>query len=89
MANSHWLMGYLQSGKAGTLPSAWLMWGRCPLAVCGSLLHDLLRSDWPSAHPGAVEIIPAFLLAARLACLLLLILCFLGGTEEGGAGNEP
>ena len=47
-------MSYLQSGKAGTLPSAWLMWGRCPLAVSGLLLLDLLHSDWPSAHPGSV-----------------------------------
>ena len=47
------------------------------------------RPAAPSAHPGSVEIIPAFLLAVRLACLLLLILRFLGGIEEGGAGNEP
>ena len=53
-ANSHWSMSYRQSGKAGTLPSAWFMWGRCPVAVCGTLLHDLLCSDWPSAHPGSV-----------------------------------
>ena len=52
--NSHWLMSPLQSGKAGTLPSSWLMCGRCPLAVSASLLLDLLRADWPSAHPGSV-----------------------------------
>ena len=40
--------------KAGTLPSACWMWGLCPLAVAGSLLHDLLRADWPSAHPGSL-----------------------------------
>ena len=52
MVNSHWLMSHLQSGKVGTLPSSWLMWGRCPLAVSASLLLDLLHADWPSAHPG-------------------------------------
>ena len=52
-ANFHWLLGYLQYGKAGTLPSACWMWGRCPLAVAGSLLHDLLLADWLSAHPGS------------------------------------
>ena len=54
-ANSHWLLGHLQSGKAGTLPSACWMWGRCPLAVAGSLLENLLRSDWPSGNPGSLE----------------------------------
>ena len=38
---------------------------------------------------GAADELSAFLLAARLACLLLLILRFLGGTEERGAGDEP
>ena len=52
--NSHWLLGHLQSGKAGTLPSACWIWGHCHLAVAGSLLNDLLRSDWPSAHLGSL-----------------------------------
>ena len=33
--------------------------------------------------------VPEFLLAARLACLLLLILHFLGGAGERGASDEP
>ena len=33
--------------------------------------------------------VPEFLLAARLACLLLLILHFLGGAGERGASEEP
>ena len=53
-ANSHWLMSSLQSGKAGTLPSASLMWGRGSLEAAASLLLELLRADWPSAHPGSV-----------------------------------
>ena len=53
-ANSHWLMSYLQSGKAGTLPSASLMWGCCCLAVAVSLLLELLRADWSSEHPESV-----------------------------------
>ena len=53
-ANSHWLMSSLQSGKAGTLPSASLMWGRGSLEVAASLLLELLHADWPSAHPGSV-----------------------------------
>ena len=32
---------------------------------------------------------PEFLLAVRLACLLLLILHFLGGAGERGAAVEP
>ena len=43
------------------------------------------RASWVS---GAADESPAFLLAARLACLLLLILCFLGGAEERGAVDE-
>ena len=38
---------------------------------------------------GAVGIAPEFLLAARLACLLLFILHFLGGAGERGASKEP
>ena len=53
-ANSHWLMSHLQSGKAGTLPSASLMWGRCSLEAAASLLLELLRADWPNEHPGSV-----------------------------------
>ena len=33
--------------------------------------------------------VPEFLLAARLACLLLLVLHFLGGAGERGAAGEP
>ena len=33
--------------------------------------------------------VPEFLLAARLACLLLLILHFLGGAGERGAADAP
>ena len=44
------------------------------------------RASWVI---GAADDFSAFLLAARLACLLLLILRFLGGTEERGAGDEP
>ena len=47
-------MSHLQSGKAGTLPFTSLMWGRCSLEVAASLLLELLRADWPSAHPGSV-----------------------------------
>ena len=67
------------------------MWGRCPLAVAGSLLYDLLCADWHSAHPGslgATGMVPEFLLATCLACLLLLILHFLGGAGERGASEE-
>ena len=88
----HWLLSYLQSGKAGTLPSACWMWGRCPLAVAGSLLHDLLHAEWPSAHPGspgAVELAAEFLFAALRACLLLLLRHFLGRVGERGAPEEP
>ena len=53
-ANSHWSMSSLQSGKAGTLPSASLMWGRGSLEAAASLLLELLLADWPSAHPGSV-----------------------------------
>ena len=45
-------MSHLQSGKAGTLPSASLMWGCCCLAVAASLLLELLRASWVS---GAAE----------------------------------
>ena len=62
------------------------MWGCCCLAVAASLLLELLRASWVS---GTAEEFSVFLLAARLACLLLLILRFLGATEERGAGNEP
>ena len=33
--------------------------------------------------------VPEFLMAVRLACLLLLILHFLGGAGERGAAGEP
>ena len=55
-ANSHWSASHLQSGKAGTLPSAWLMWGRWSQGAAGSLslelleCLELLRADWPSAR---------------------------------------
>ena len=62
------------------------MWGRCSLEAAASLLLELLRASWIS---GAADDLSAFLLAAHLACLLLLILRFLGGTEERGAGDEP
>ena len=42
------------------------------------------RASWVS---GTADELSAFLLAARLACLLLLILRFLGGAEERGAGD--
>ena len=41
--------------EGGYTASACWMWGRCPLAMAGSLLENLLRSDWPSAHPGSLE----------------------------------
>ena len=43
------------------------------------------RASWVS---GAADEFSPFLLAARLASLLLLVLRFLGGTEERGAGEE-
>ena len=55
-ANFHWSASHLHSGKAGTLPSAWLIWGRWSQGAAGSLslelleCLDLLRADWPSAH---------------------------------------
>ena len=55
-ANFHWLASHLQSGKAGTLPSAWEIWGQPPQGVTGSLSLELLDclellcADWPSAH---------------------------------------
>ena len=42
-----------------------------------------------SGVSGATETSPEFLLAARLACLLLLILRLLGGAGERGAADEP
>ena len=54
MVNSHWSMSHLQSGKAGTLPSASMMWGRWSLEAAASLLLELLRADWPNAHPWSV-----------------------------------
>ena len=30
------------------------MWGRWSLEAAASLLLELLRADWPSAHPGSV-----------------------------------
>ena len=41
-----------------------------------------------SGVSGAAEMVPEFLLAARLACLLL-IPHFLGGAGERGASDEP
>ena len=55
-ANSHWSASHLHSGKAGTLPSASLMWGCWSLEAAASLLLELLRADWPSAHPGSVAL---------------------------------
>ena len=49
-ANFHWSVSHLHSGKAGTLPSAWLMWGRWSQESAGLLLLELLRADWPSAY---------------------------------------
>ena len=46
MANSHWSASHLQSGKVGTLPSSWLMWGRWSLDAAGSPLLELPRYDW-------------------------------------------
>ena len=54
MVNSHCLMSHLQSGKAGTLPSASLMWGRCSLEAAASLLLELMCTDWLSTRPGSV-----------------------------------
>ena len=42
-----------------------------------------------SGVSGAAGTSPEFLLAARLACLLLLILRLLGGAGERGAADEP
>ena len=36
-ANSHWPPSYRQIHEAGTLPSAWTIWGRCPEGLTGSL----------------------------------------------------
>ena len=55
-ANFHWLLSYRQIRGAGTLPSAWMIWGRCPegLTESLSLEHwnwlELMSADWPSAH---------------------------------------
>ena len=59
--------------------------------MAGSLLLDLLRADWPSAHPGSLGQQKWFLnfYWLRLAFLILLILHFLGGAGERGAADEP
>ena len=91
-ANSHWLMSHLQSGKAGTLPSASLMWG----AV---LWLWLRRSCWNCcALIGPARILGQWrgtgILCISIGCMPGLSpsshpTFFFGGTEERGAGNEP
>ena len=55
-ANFHWSMSYRQIREAGTLPSAWEIWGRRPEGLTGSFslerldCLELLSTDWPSAH---------------------------------------
>ena len=55
-ANFHWLLGYRQIREAGTLPSAWMIWGQRPEGLTGSLSLEhwnwlgLMSADWPSAH---------------------------------------
>ena len=55
-ANYHWLMSCRRIREAGTLRAAWLIWGRCPVGLTGSLVLErwnwmgLLGADWPSAH---------------------------------------
>ena len=55
-ANSHWSVGYRQIWKDSTPRAAWLIWGRCPVGLAGSLVLErwnwmgLLSADWPSTH---------------------------------------
>ena len=55
-ANYHWLMSCRRIRGDGTPRAAWLIWGRCPVGLTGSLVLErwnwmgLLGADWPSAH---------------------------------------
>ena len=55
-ANFHWSVSFLQIREDSTPRAAWLIWGRCPVGLTGSLVLecwnwvDLLSADWPSAH---------------------------------------
>ena len=55
-ANYHWLLSCRWIREVGTLPSAWMIWGRCPEGLTGSLVLKcwnwigLLGADWPSVH---------------------------------------
>ena len=46
-ANFHWSVIHLQFGKAGTLPSAWEIWGRRPQGATG--LASWLVTSAPSS----------------------------------------
>ena len=56
MANSHWSVGYPQIREGSTPRAAWLIWGRCPVGLTGSLVLECwneagrLSAPWPSAH---------------------------------------
>ena len=53
--NSHWSVGYRQIREDSTPRAAWLIWGRCPVGLAGSLVLErwnwmgLLGAEWPSA----------------------------------------
>ena len=55
-ANFHWSVSYRQIRGDSTLRAAWLIWGRCPIGLAGSLVLErwnwmgLLGADWPSTH---------------------------------------
>ena len=39
-ANSHWFVGYPQIREGSTPRAAWLIWGRCPVGLTGSLVLE-------------------------------------------------
>ena len=54
--NYHWSMSCRRIREDGTPRAAWLIWGRCPVGLTGSLVLErwnwmgLLGAYWPSAH---------------------------------------
>ena len=44
-ANFHWLLSYRQIREAGTLLSAWTIWGCCPEGLTGSLSLELAGTN--------------------------------------------
>ena len=56
MANSHWSVSYPQIREGSTPRAAWLIWGRCPVGLTGSLVLECwneagrLSAQRPSAH---------------------------------------